>query len=376
MDDLKTKMDSMSQLLVKLTTNHAVTDGRVQDFQTEVAARLRELETGQGDVSQAVQNITPAIGPRLPSRKPTNTALMPQAFGGTLQEDATEFLQKLSSYAQYQGLQDHEKAHLLGCLCQRRAHDWYSQLPTATQKDWKVLELAFKDKFGAGSRDYLHIQSLLQRKQQTGESVNAYTTDMVSRMKLAGLSDPERWRTYVGGLLRPIQAKVLPRGPTSLDEAEKFALQAEQVYKLEREDQLTMMLQFQQLAPTLGNTHMATATAPATVAATPTPTTPTVAAISAPLQESLGLLVTELREMKSLLQGQQRSAHAHNPRSRDNEVSGGKFCRYCKRRGHVLEECRTRAAMALYNQTRAQNQNQSQSQSQTQANSHSEQSNC
>ena len=261
----QTKMAELAALQETLDTlshNHAVTDNRVETFMADFTKHMATLTTKVDSIPQ------PGGQERQERLGFSGAHLLPPAFCGTLEESAQDFLDRLSQFCLLQAYPDARKLQLAGCLLQQRALEWFTQLSDDTKADWATFQTAILEKFGPASRDDFHVANLMQRRQQPGETVTSYTKDMRHRLKMAGLKDPERCRTYVHGLQKTLMGRVLQQHPSTPDEAERFALNAEHQQSSEKEDQLRMYLQLQQLQPG------STATSPA---ATPTPT---VAAVS------------------------------------------------------------------------------------------------
>ena len=77
-----------------------------------------------------------------------------------------------------------------------------------------MLEDAFKKRFGPKS---ITMVMLLSRSQKTGDTNDAYYTEMSCRFSLMGTLEHEACRAFIRGLLPALRIHVMERVPTSVD---------------------------------------------------------------------------------------------------------------------------------------------------------------
>ena len=82
---------------------------------------------------------------------------------------------------------------------------WYKTIPLTSRYTWRQARLQLTAQYGPDMRSFWEQTELIERKQQLGESVSTYSADIHKRIELLGISEPEKTKVYIRGLLPPIQ---------------------------------------------------------------------------------------------------------------------------------------------------------------------------
>lgn len=288
------------------------------------------------------------------------SSYLPPAFTGDSQENISQFIQKLECFSTFMNYTEEKIKALLPILLTGRAAAWYASLPSTSTDTWAALKAALVTKYGPNSIGFLQQSILLDRSQGPTETISAYANDIYQRLSLTGTQDPESWKTFVKGLRPELKCHVLTRQPTSLDQAQQFALEAEQLLTIQQPALLTTCAKVFQA--------MKDPSAPTTTTTTPVPSslekkldvllnhiqtsqapTPAPAPASAP-QASMDSLVHALQAIVVQPEERGRPNYRGNYRGRGSQYRGGQFhqrtntgrpiCGSCNRVGHYTNTCR------------------------------------
>lgn len=178
-------------------------------------------------------------------RRTNSQLLLPKPFGGSISENPTKFLRSVNQYAVYMGLDNPAKCHLMPMILTSRAKNWYDSLLPDTQNDWDALQTQLEAKYGAAAVGLLRKNQLLNRQQGEGESIEAYTTDLIARLDMTAAPEPEKLEIYIRGLSPYYRAYVLDRGAQTIEQAETQALKAESLRVLQRDEIIRTTLDIQ-----------------------------------------------------------------------------------------------------------------------------------
>ena len=165
----------------------------------------------------------------------------PPSFEGRADESFAQFLVELDQYASYMQWDEGTKARSLPMLLRGRAKLFFQNIHENDKKEYQKLLKLLQDKF-ANSENLLTVFSQLDRKQNKGESVREYATDMIKRIQLANIeNESQKCYIFIKGLLPNIATEVYKSQPKDLLSAEKAAIIAEEALKLKPEDDLQSM---------------------------------------------------------------------------------------------------------------------------------------
>ena len=150
------------------------------------------------------------------------------------QIDALEYFNYLKWHAQTQ-------ARGIPMLLTGRAKQFFQGLCESDKMDVDKIFAALKAKFSS-SKSLMNTFSQLERKQAASESVRSYATDMIKRLKIAGITDDAQ-QTYhfTKGLLPKIASEVLKMQPSDIQKAEQFAIVVEDALQIDPSINLNSM---------------------------------------------------------------------------------------------------------------------------------------
>ena len=303
-DTMSDTITDTHRALDNLIINHEITDERV-----------RHVVQALGKILD-VQTITAqAIGTK-PTSKPIPKDI---TFSGERKENVQNFIHKLEAFTTYQNVPTSAMPALMPMVLTGRAFSWFQECSESTKATWTELKAALLQKYGPEARGFTQRATLLERTQLKQESVDDYTRDMVNRLTMAGVKDPEKWTRYVQGLRPSIRAYVLDKDPKSFDEAEQYALRGEDLRRLESNDAtMTATEIVSQISQAFGRS--------------------TDAEENTQLKKKITTLEDELRSFQT----QSAARFAANPRQSSRTYNGRPFCHHCQKAGHYTNACWTR----------------------------------
>jgi hypothetical protein len=153
---------------------------------------------------------------------------LPQPFSGDATENISLFIQSFEAFTDFMNYTDARKVSLIPVLLTGRAAAWFSTSDFKKCQKWDDM------KKGPDAIGFLQQSILLDRHQGPTETVTTYANDVYQRLSLTGTADPEAWKTFVKGLRPELKPHVLMRQPKSLDDAQKHALEAEQLAAIQQ----------------------------------------------------------------------------------------------------------------------------------------------
>ena len=319
--ELSTHFAKLNDTLTGIINHNKDLDQRVVSIQDSVG----DIQTSQ----QPLQQIQDQVDRQ--SRTKTVSHLLPAKFTGSYLDDVVQFIDKIDLYATFAKLDDDGKNQILPLLLDGRALIWYKSLANTQKDTWEHVKASLTDHYGPTAKGFIQESALLDRSQAESESVEKYTTDMVSRLSLTGTKEPERWKAFVRGLKPAYKSYVLDKEPKSLDDAEKYARKAEQLAFLQKTDHQTKDVTQTQATATVNALSELTQ-------------------VTANLGKQLEATQTEVRGMKTRLfainaqsdrqprPSMQYRQQQYAPRMRNNQ--GQPRCDHCQRYGHYTNQCR------------------------------------
>ena len=338
------------------------------------------LSTLQGEISTLFNRLQ---GTDFKSTEPVDKGFskyLPAPFTGDPTENINEFLEKFNTYCDFVRYNDAKRCDLLPMLLTGRALSWFRSLPR-TGRSWNETEKLVKDKYGPSAIGYVQQSILLEKIQGSTESVKKYADDVFKRLYLTGTKDPEAWKIFAKGL-RPIKFLVLQKQPETLDQAQKYAFEAEQLITLQQPALLktctkmfestqsvnpsacsntdpaanksglsAMQTQLQQLADKLDRmTQQVTVSTnqPATTTAVSAMATQPVSQMETLVSTLASLVIDQSRQhqVRGRSRGRGRGFYENHGNRRYNDPQrtsdGRPICGSCGRVGHYTQSCRER----------------------------------
>ena len=144
-------------------------------------------------------------------------------------------MSRFKEYAEYRNAANKDILKLFPMMLNKRAYEWYQSQSEDIKRDWNALESAFNEKYGPTSKSFVEQTLLLDKTQGTSESVREYAAEMAKRFALAGTSEVESRKIFMTGLKTELKPYVISKTPTSWSEAEKVAIEAEQIYTMQED---------------------------------------------------------------------------------------------------------------------------------------------
>jgi hypothetical protein len=177
-------------------------------------------------------------------------ALGPTLFTGAHGQDPKIWLASLGNYSDYKELTDEKKLALFKLRLGDTARDWLIALPDAQKDTFAHLSAAFIARFQPQEIEkYKFARDLFNQKQQTGQSVDAYITDLKTKAAIVGLDAKSLLYVAISGLRSDLVTYVVQRSPATLDELLTHARVAElsRAHEVTRSDD-TVTRQLDQLS--------------------------------------------------------------------------------------------------------------------------------
>jgi hypothetical protein len=172
--------------------------------------------------------VIPHILPDSDDDMADSLALGPTLFTGAHGQDPKIWLASLGNYSDYKELTDEKKLALFKLRLGDTARDWLIALPDAHKDTFAHLSAAFIARFQPQEIEkYKFARDLFNQKQQTGQSVDAYITDLKTKAAIVGLDAKSLLYVAISGLRSDLVTYVVQRSPATLDELLTHARVAE-----------------------------------------------------------------------------------------------------------------------------------------------------
>jgi hypothetical protein len=227
LDLLTTGLNQLRDTLQTLVDNNGVTHEEV----VATNNRIGNLAGMEVQRHQAVQQ----IGNRV-QQQAAVSSLLPKSFAGSPSEDVNKFLRQVNNYAQYAQMDEEAKLRFFPLILSGRASIWFEDLPQDIKQNWENLTARFTEQFGPNLLGFLRQESLTNRTQGKTEGVESYSIDLMHRLNLANIEDPERYRIFLRGLRPGLKALLLDKDIHTYSQAENFARRAESIMALQKQD--------------------------------------------------------------------------------------------------------------------------------------------
>ena len=162
----------------------------------------------------------------------------PPQFTGDRYDNITKWIRRFEEYAVFAGWNNARKCQVVPVLLSDKVKTWYYNLTPAVQANWAQLQRDLTARWGAAAVTPLwEKQSMLEYKQGRNESVAEYSREIIKRMDMFDIREPERRNTFIKGLRKSLQIYVCEGNVQNQDEAERRALQKEAQEKNLKEEE-------------------------------------------------------------------------------------------------------------------------------------------
>ena len=255
----------------------------------------------------------------------------PHKFAGT--ENVHHWLQDFESYCTLTRISDEDRAALLYYNLAGLALSWVRNQPAEIRSDYNTLRHALIGKFDTEHSRWKKRHEIHGRKQLPTEPVASYIKDM--RQLFADINKTEEQiQVFCDNLREELKKFVYSKTVHSLDEAEEAATLVESLYPVGGSSMMKEINQLTELVKSLKP-------------------------LDQPKQQDLGTkdLSTVVELVQSLtpernsrtVDGRPKCFNCNRPGHMArtcllprNQTMQGRFCRYCRKLGHSITECRAK----------------------------------
>ena len=151
-------------------------------------------------------------------------SLGPPVFDGSSSNDPQSWLSCLEDFIKYKGLDDEKRLALFKLRLSSNARSWLTTLPPNNQDTFAHLKDAFLERFQPKEMlQFRFAKELFNQKQQTGQDVDSFITDIRVKASLVGMDAKSQLWAALNGLLPHISAYVLEHSPESLEDVLRHA---------------------------------------------------------------------------------------------------------------------------------------------------------
>ena len=148
----------------------------------------------------------------------------PSLFDGSSSQDPQMWISGLQDFIKYKGLDDDKSLALFKLRLSSNARTWLTTLPAGKQDTFGHLKTAFLERFQPQELEkFRFAKELFNQKQQPGQSVDSFITDLKSKASLVDMDAKSQLWAALNGLLPHISAYVLEHTPESLDDVLRHA---------------------------------------------------------------------------------------------------------------------------------------------------------
>ena len=162
----------------------------------------------------------------------------PPTFDGSSAQNPQAWVDCLENFIAYKGLDDDKQLALFKLRLTHTAHNWLTALPANRQDTFAHLKAAFLERFQPRELEkFRFAKELFTQKQQPGQSVDSYVTDIQLKASFVGMDAKSQLWAALNGLLPHISSYVVERSPENLDDLLKYARIAELSRAGEKTDQ-------------------------------------------------------------------------------------------------------------------------------------------
>ena len=145
-------------------------------------------------------------------------------YSGNKDEDFDQFLVELKEYHAAYDWPPTMQASQLGMMLKDRAKLFYQDFTNSEKADFSVACEKLKNKFGSETKPATDMFKLIGGSQNVGQTVAEYSYKVAKNIRKANITDPKlQVAIFMNGLKPSLQAKLVERSPSTLEEAEQLA---------------------------------------------------------------------------------------------------------------------------------------------------------
>ena len=163
----------------------------------------------------------------------------PDVFRGTQEENARLWQTKMQDYLAHCGYPDNiSQLRVIKMFLADRALVWFMDLPNTEDNPLttEAFWTAFVGQYSGPGTQYAVEQSLMARKQNTGEDADAYITDVVTKANRLGWDQNRTMQHLIAGLNNQLKLLVMMKSPANLQEACRVIGTAKEAAKAQSAD--------------------------------------------------------------------------------------------------------------------------------------------
>ena len=152
----------------------------------------------------------------------------PEKFRGTLQENATEWIEMMTDYLNFTGHQSEEKKMAIVKLyLADQARIWYKTLLPAQKNTFATFSTSFNEKYTRPEARYTAEQQLMNRRMKTGEKAQDYVKDVLLQAEQLKWENRRTMQHLMAGISPKLKPHVIMAHPQTLQEACEIIQRAE-----------------------------------------------------------------------------------------------------------------------------------------------------
>ena len=167
-------------------------------------------------------------------------ALEPRTFGGTISENARDWIKKFDNYTKLNKIAESDKLIMFESLLVKSAICWYTNLEEDDKNTWTVLKKKFEDTY-FNSNSWVNSQRIENRRLKPGENCASYINDLIELAQLTGLSDSELNKAILRGLPSNLRHQVVAHNPQTINETVQRVLLTESMINEAASDTMCTM---------------------------------------------------------------------------------------------------------------------------------------
>ena len=225
---------------------------RIKTFYNPISDIISEQESEETDESDTSEEqlemaasaaeVEVLLKKYSPTKSPKLHVLEPCTFGGTVNENARQWIQKFCNYATLNKIEEKEKILVFETLLTNSAQCWYENLADQYKNKWDDLHKLFKETY-FNSNSWFNSQRVENRKLRPGESCTTYINNLIELSQLSGLTDVELSKAIIRGLPDKLKFQVISHNPKTLDETVQRILLSESMMPANNEDSMLCSLE-------------------------------------------------------------------------------------------------------------------------------------
>ena len=225
---LDTKVDKKSAVklevepLVSLVDEELIAEAEESQLQISFSqANITDQDTDESVQDEPVQVIDV-------TEMAEERTLIPSPFGGSSEEDASEFWRRLKTYIGYKNLNEEASLRLAQAMLVQTARDWLEKLPVEKKNTFQQLETAFDERYVKPKiLRFCSARDIFDKKQKVDENVETYANRLQSLNKRVNVADETLLYAFMSGLRPAIASFVMGKCPQNFAQALEEARVAE-----------------------------------------------------------------------------------------------------------------------------------------------------